>query len=46
MKKDEEVSYWLKLSDETYSKAMDLLELSDSYYENARKLMKSKRKED
>ena len=46
MENKEEVSYWLKMSDKKYSEAMDLLELSDSYYEKGMRIMKTKRKED
>lgn len=46
MDEKQEVSYWLKMSDKKYSEAMDMLEISDSYYEKAMAFMKAKKKED
>jgi hypothetical protein len=44
--KKEESGYWFRLSDQKYSEAMTLLELSDEYYQKGIAILKPKRKED
>lgn len=38
MTREEEVEYWLKMSNQAWSQAQDLLEISDKYWEFATRL--------
>jgi hypothetical protein len=44
MNKKEESSYWFRLSEKKYSEAMDLLELSDKYYQTGKDILDTKKK--